>query len=158
MIRQPTEAGSGSWPVRLRRPRCCTGLMAPQMATRAPRASRPSTASGMSPPTLSSRRPSRPAPPAAALGVRRLVVDGGVEAELLDSVPALLGSAGDADHSAARDLRDLSDRAAHGARRTGDTTVSPDLAAPTSSSPKYAVMPGMPACRDSRAVAPELLT
>ncbi len=52
--------------------------------------------------------------------VRRLVVDGGVEAEILDNVPALVGPARDADGAATLDLRDLADDRADGARCSGD--------------------------------------
>ena len=52
--------------------------------------------------------------------IRRAVVDGGVEAELLDQRSALVGAAGDADRAAALDLRDLADERADRPGRRGD--------------------------------------
>ena len=49
----------------------------------------------------------------------RLVVHASVKAEFLDDVAALFGSAGDADRTAAFDLRDLPDRASDRARGGG---------------------------------------
>src|ERR1019366_10050405 len=50
----------------------------------------------------------------------RLVVDAGIEAELLDDPLALRRAAGNADGPAALDLRELPDRLADGPRSAGD--------------------------------------
>ena len=76
------------------------------------------TASMISPPTFSkfdvdAVRAGRGEPLASS---RALVVDGGVEAELVGEPGALLVAAGDADGAAALDLGDLAD---HGADRAG---------------------------------------
>ena len=58
--------------------------------------------------------------PQRLLDVFGLVVDGGVEAQIVDDVLALLGSAGDADRVAPLDLGDLTGDHADGTGRPGD--------------------------------------
>ena len=63
------------------------------------------------------------------------MVDGDVEAELLEQRPALLRPAGDADGAGALDLGDLADRRADGPVAAATTTVSPACGLPISSRP-----------------------
>ena len=72
------------------------------------------------------------------------MVDARVEAQLLDDVVALSCAAGDADGAAAFQLGDLPDTEPTAPEAAETTTVSPGLGWPMSSSPAYAVMPGMP--------------
>jgi hypothetical protein len=69
-------------------------------------------------------------------GVAGLVVDAGVEAQLLDHPVALGLAAGNADHAAAQELGDLADRLPTAPAAPDTTTVSPAFGWPDSIRPK----------------------